>query len=117
MTREEFRNRYPVAFEMLSQIGGKQVQPMIGVKLYIPDQDSLTVHFKARAQKGIGIFKITLNPMDWYEVEFYNRKWALVDHHDEVYADQLQGLIEDVLGLVLTLTGRVQFTTAYSVTA
>lgn len=103
MTSQEFQEGYPEAFEILHQIGGSRIVPMIGAKMIVPQADSLTVHFRARAKDGIKVFAITLTPLDLYEVKFYTAYGTMVKEFNNVYYDQLKNLIQSTTGLYLTL--------------
>jgi hypothetical protein len=99
-----------VANTILAQLGGRKFLAMTGAKNlgYADGPDGLGyLSFKLPSdphfvRDGINYVKIELTPADLYRVEFgraWGRKYAPKAQHDDVFAEDLPGLFEDVTGL------------------
>lgn len=94
---------FPVAREIIRQLGGNGFYAMIGASKVVPSEKSVTIYFKANAIKKIKYVRITLDPFDTYTVEFlkmYAFEEKVVSRHVDVYCDELVELFERVTGLV-----------------
>jgi hypothetical protein len=94
-----------VANTIHQQIGGNQLNAMIGVKSLVGGDDRLTIHWKARSP--FNCVRIVLNESDLYDVRFYKIKGAAIQKQKDftgVYCDRLRGLFEEVTKLATSLT-------------
>lgn len=100
-----------VASTIVEQLGGpRALSLMIGVKHILTSDKGVDVRFTCRNERRINHVRITLTPMDVYEVVFYKiGKGGLdckeIDRSDDVHADSLVSLFERVTGLCLRLPG------------
>lgn len=100
-----------VAKTILQQLGGSHFRVMTGARNFVGSDDSLMFDlppcdFKL---KDIDRVRITLTPMDVYEVAFCTRKGgqlAVVETVEDVYCDTLRDVFERVTGLLTSLTPR-----------
>lgn len=96
-----------VAQTIAAQMGGtRRLSAMIGANGFMADVDSLKFSFKGC--KRANMFRVTLDAMDTYTVEFFKyspRKATcdVVKSHEMVYADQLVELFEIFTGLYVSL--------------
>ena len=99
----------PVAKTILAQLGGNKFIAMTGSKNFVGDDTSLSMKLTRNKAKATHL-KITLTPMDTYDVEFlkitnptarnkFQGKRAVVVKHEDIYFDSLQELFTDVTGL------------------
>lgn len=89
-----------VAKTILQQLGGNRFIAMTGAKQFVGDKDKLI--FKIPRANGITHVKITLNPLDYYEMEFirvHGMKTTVVKKVDMVYFDGLQQEFTEATGL------------------
>lgn len=93
-----------VAKTIQKQLGGKALM-MLGAKNLVGDKNSLSFKI-GRNSKGVNYIKITLTPMDLYDVEFgairgttYKIKKAVKG----IYVDMLHKTIEDNTGMYTSL--------------
>jgi hypothetical protein len=105
LTTEEQKQ---VAFTILQQLGGSgKVGAMIGVKQFVCGLNGeLIIRFKAKAHKKINCVKISLNTKDLYDMEFIKLEkfdHKTVHNENDVYAEQLKPIFEQVTGLRLSL--------------
>ena len=99
---------YPVAQEILRQLGGAEFTLMTGACNLCADANSLRLSL-TDAKDGINKVHIVLEPSDTYTVRFYRIRGAnmlLVSEHTDMYFDQLQDLFEQCTGLLVTLHPR-----------
>lgn len=92
---------------ILDQIGINRMSMMIGVNAVMHAENSVQVRFRARGLNGINLFKITLDPSDTYNVQFYKitkNGATLKREFSDVYADMLIDLIETTTGLACQLS-------------
>lgn len=101
-----------VADTIAAQISGYgPLRAMLGIDAFVCGKDSLAFTFKARSIKRANHVEVTLMPDDSYAVEFSrvgttsrsltrSRRIEMVEF---VYAEELRGLIEERLGLRVSL--------------
>lgn len=100
-----------VATTIVEQLGGpRALSLMIGVKHILTTDTSADIRFTCRNERRINHVRITLTPMDVYEVVFYvigkgGLSCKEIDRSDDVHADSLVTLFERVTGLCLRLPG------------
>jgi hypothetical protein len=97
-----------VANTILSQMGGaRRVQAMTGAKNFIGGENSLSFQFPQPDRSRPNAVRVTLEPNDFYKVEFYRYKVGghlrLLETHQDIGAEQLKPLFEHVTGLRLSL--------------
>lgn len=92
---------------MWNQCGGGWIPLMIGVKAIHIGESQFVLAFKAEAKDGLSAFGVEYMPSDTYKVSFYKpgvkKPLQLVSEVEDVYCDSLKRLIEEKLGLRLTL--------------
>ena len=94
-----------VAKTILEQLGGNKFRVMVGAKNLVGSENSLSFKFMHNSSKST-ICRVTLTPMDVYEVEFSHiRNYdKIVDKtFDNVYNDSLVEIFEDYTGLHTSL--------------
>ncbi len=72
----------------------------------IADGNTLRIRFKMRAANKANLFKITLNSMDTYDLEFgrvHGMKYRIIKEYNGIYADQLQEIFRQDTCLALNL--------------
>lgn len=92
-----------IASEIQNQIGGRALF-MLGAKTLLDCGDALS--FRIRGSKAVNYIKITLTPMDVYDMEFgkvWGHHYTVKATHEGVYVDQLHKLIESETGLYTKL--------------
>ena len=106
-----------VARTIFDQLGGNKFIAMTGAKNLVGGDDYLSMKIGKNAS-GANYLKITLKPLDWYELEFtkYTKHKIKFDHNnkvigytpdkletiktiDGVYCDQLQEVFTSVTGM------------------
>jgi hypothetical protein len=99
-----------VAKTILHQLGGApKLKAMIGANTFILGDSTLSFRLPGGggfAENGINTVVITLLPSDTYKVAFYRRRGfqtALVSVFFDIYEDVLKSLVEEQLGLKLSL--------------
>ncbi len=93
-----------VANTIKNQLGNKALV-MMGAKNLAGGADYLSFKI-GRNAKGVNYIKITLTPMDLYDVEFGNirgMKYTVKKTVKGIYADQLHDVIEEYTGMYLSL--------------
>jgi hypothetical protein len=111
MTRENVKE---AANTIYQQFGGGRAKAMIGMNAmgYDTDEDGNPfLSFKFKAGRKANYCKITLTPMDVYNMSIqkvsYGYKKGLqckvVAEHDGIYSDMLKPLFEKATGLYLSL--------------
>lgn len=97
-----------IAQEILNVIGSQgKLATMIGAKDFVAIDNGLQFGLKRKANK-INKIVIKVNGLDLYDVEFGNftmskLEYKTVSKVENIYADQLKSLIEQKLGLYLSL--------------
>jgi hypothetical protein len=90
-----------IAKTIVQQLGGNKFMVMTGVKQFIGSEDG--VSFKLpRSYNKINTVKITLTPLDLYDVEFLRvsiKERRTVAVRESVYADMLQQVFTAATGL------------------
>jgi len=98
-----------IAETIMEQLGGQRMRSMTGAKDFTTCEHGvqfrLPRHF---AKSGINRVQIVLDPSDTYTVTF--SKWSReglkkISEFDNTYCDQLQGLFEEVTGLLVRMGG------------
>lgn len=92
---------------ILEQLGGNRFKVMTGAKNFMGDSAAVNPSLSFRlpsnfASRGINYVKITLTQMDTYNMEFSRvrgTKCTLVDHFDNLYAEDLQRVFSIETGL------------------
>ena len=93
-----------VAKEIQKQLGSKSLY-MIGAKKFVGGDNYLAFRI-GRNSKGINYVKITLTPMDLYDVEFgaiRGMDYKVKSKATGIYADMLHNAIENHTGMVTSL--------------
>ena len=93
-----------IAKTILSQLGGRKFLAMTGANALAGHPSALSFHFP-RA-KGVNYCKITLTPMDTYDIEFgsiHKHVYTLRRTIDGVYHDTLQKIFTEITGLATHL--------------
>lgn len=88
----------------MAQLGRKTLF-MLGAKDFTAGGE-LHLNFRIRGRSPVNLIQINLDPSDTYTVRFSRvrgLKVTKVAEHDDIYADQLHGLIERVTGLATTM--------------
>ena len=98
-----------IAETIMEQLGGQQMRAMTGARDFTICKHgvrfALPRHF---AKSGINRVEIVLDPSDTYTVTF--NKWSRaglkkIAEYPDTYCDQLQGLFEEVTGLLVRMGG------------
>ena len=88
---------------ILKQLGGNQFIAMTGARNFMKDTQNNSLSFKIpKAKEGINYVKITLTPMDTYDMEFGTIRgidYSIKQEVDMVYADRLQDIFTMKTGL------------------
>ena len=96
-----------VAVTILQQLGGRRFIAMTGARSFTCDNNSMGFRLPGTMTKNrINFVKITLNAMDTYDVQFksiWGDKIKTVSTVDDVYFDELPGVIAHHTGLALSL--------------
>jgi len=93
-----------IARTILAQLGGKMMIAMTGAYNLIDHGNALS--FRIRGSRKVISVRITLNPLDLYDIEFANIRgvdYKVVGAAEGVYADMLRRIIETETGLYLSL--------------
>ena len=94
-----------VAQTILKQMGGtNRLSAMIGANNFINHGDAVSFRFKGSTFANY--FKVTLNSMDTYDIEFgkvWGTKYTVKKKFEGVYNDQLKKIFEKTTKLYLTL--------------
>ena len=94
-----------VAETILNQLGGRRFVMMTGSKQFIAGKDSLSFKL-SRNSSGANYLRITLTPMDVYNMEFISiRGNSMKTKHEfnDVYCDILTSIFEKTTGLYTSL--------------
>jgi hypothetical protein len=84
---------------------GRQALAMMGAKNLVGGKDYLSFRI-GRNSKGVNYVKITLTPMDLYDIEFgaiRGTNYKVKYEAKGVYADMMHKIIEDNTGMYLKL--------------
>lgn len=95
-----------VAKTILEQLGGNRFIVMTGSKNFIGSEDSLTFKIGGGTKNKISHCRITLTPMDEYNMEFLRMaKFTskVVTSYEGIYCDQLQELFTEATGFYTRL--------------
>jgi hypothetical protein len=106
---------------ILQQLGGyNRLNVMIGAKDFWSEDEGNTLRFTFKMCKQANLIKVKLTVMDTYTVEFHKigrmtkdhrKPCVLVKTFENVYADDLHGVIENFTGLLLSIRGAsIRFT-------
>jgi len=99
--------RKQIAAEILRQFGGRRFIAMTGAKNLMSHGSGLSFRLPSRfARQGINYVKVTLTPMDEYDIEFgkvWGTKYRAITTHEGVYCDMLRDIFTDATGLDCTL--------------
>ncbi len=91
-----------IAETTANQLGGyRKLHIMIGARNFAFDKDG-SLSFKVLAGRKIKYIKIILNPMDYYNVQFFTAKLNMTER-ENVPAENLKAVIENETGLRLSL--------------
>ena len=92
-----------IALTILQQLGGNKFRAMTGMKHGIALPDGLSFRLPSGfARNGINYVKITLTPMDDYDMEFMSirgLKVKSINSMTGIYADMLQSIFTNETGL------------------
>lgn len=94
-----------VAIEILRQLGGNRFIVMTGAKNFACTNNSFLCQIPMKKDR-ISHIKITLTPLDLYDIEFiscWGNEIKIISTVTGVYNDMLQDIISDKTGLRLTL--------------
>jgi hypothetical protein len=93
-----------IAQTILQQMGGGQrLKMFVGGHTYVDHGNGLS--FKFKGSKVANYMKVTLTPMDTYNVEIgkiWGQKYNVKKELDNVYFDQLVSIFEDTTKLYLS---------------
>jgi hypothetical protein len=96
-----------VAKTILQQMGGVgRLSAMIGAKYFTASGNGVSFKIGGGAKKGINGIRVNLNSMDTYDVSFIKmRKYEqkVVAEVNGVYCDQLKSVVENNIGMYLSL--------------
>ena len=99
-----------VSRTILAQLGGNQFLRCTGANRLAQSDASLSFRLPMRTKNKANMIIITLMPSDTYRVQFWSvrgtRAVRLQQEFDDVYADQLQDVIERATGVYTTLVPR-----------
>ena len=91
------------AGQVLNQLGGNKFIAMTGAKDFVKDDAKQMIAFKiGRNAKSINYVRITLNPMDTYDMEFIMiraGKLTVKSKAEGVYNEQLQEVFKEHTGM------------------
>ena len=97
-------DKLAVANEIARQLGGtNRLSVMLGAYNFAADEKSLSFRIKNRS---VNYIKITLTPMDLYDLEFgliRGYKYKVLNKVEGIYNDQLRPIIEKNTGMYLPL--------------
>jgi hypothetical protein len=97
-------NQY-IAETILQQLGGNAFRAMTGARAFVAISYGLQFHLPTTrhfVKRGINVVRITLTPMDVYDMEFGKIQgfdYAVLKTVNGVYCDQLQSVFTEVTGL------------------
>lgn len=111
MTAEERAAGYKMAETIIAQMGGHRMLAMVGgFASYSMEEGlvTLSIRFMAKARRRINHVEVHLNCADMYDVEFWHinarsAKWNKIERIEDVFADQLRGLFQEITGLATSL--------------
>ena len=98
-----------VAKTILAQLGGGRFVAMTGARHMTGSANSLSFGLPRFPGVKVNKVKITLTPMDLYDVEFYRINvrakdpCKLIERHEGVYDDMLQNVFTSATGLATRL--------------
>ena len=96
-----------VADTILEQLGGmRRLSIMIGAKHFVALENGVQFSVGSGAKGGINKIRVVLRPSDTYDVEFWKIRGTSmkkVSEWEDVYNDQLKGLVEKETGFYLRL--------------
>lgn len=100
----ELTNDQIIAMEIAKQLGGQnRLKAMLGARNFQAVKNGLSFHLSNRT---INYIKITLNSMDLYDIEMgliRGDNYKVKSTHENIYNDQLKGIIEQETGMYLSL--------------
>ena len=93
-----------IARTIFEQMGGLgRLKAFVGGHTFVSDGDSAS--FKFKGSKVANYMKVTLTPLDTYNVELgkiWGQKYTVKKELDNVYFDQLVSIFEDTTKLYLS---------------
>lgn len=98
-----------IAQDIVAQLGGAgKLTAMIGARQFGVLPNGIEIHIP-RSPKGVSVIRIVLTGRDIYDLTFFgsmdsktlNRK--IKSTENEIYGDQLRGIVEQHIGLYLSL--------------
>jgi len=99
-------SRFPVAQEILSQLGGQQFKAMTGANNFGATDNSMSCKIMPN-QTGANYVIIKLNALDYYDIEFVSvraGKRKVKESYQNIDCEQLRGIFEDATGLRTSLS-------------
>ena len=90
-----------VAKVIIEQLGGRKFTTMTGVKHFVGSEDGVSFRLP-RAYNKINCVKITLTPLDTYDMIFFRastKKVEIISAKKDLYHDQLQSVFTSQTGL------------------
>lgn len=92
-----------LAQTILNQLGGRRFTMMTGAKNLVATEEGLNFRLPSRfAKLGINVVKVTLTPMDVYDVEFgklWGSKYTVLKTVEGIYCNMLQKTFTEETGL------------------
>jgi hypothetical protein len=95
-----------ISTTILEQLGGRQFIAMTGARNFVGHADALSFRLPGNSKDGANYVKITLTPMDVYNVETKSVRGVKVKDktsREGVYADQLRDVFTTITGLYTSL--------------
>jgi hypothetical protein len=94
---------------ILEQLGGRRFLAMTGAKCLLHHEPVLGVHLPRKpgfVKQGVNYIKISLSPLDLYDIEFGRIKgldYKVIEKVEGVYSENLCEVISETTGLALSL--------------
>lgn len=103
-------NTHTAANTALDHMGGAgKVQAMLGAHNFVALKDGIQFHFRAKNALRANAMRVTVDAAtDLYDVEFFSIRNRGMDVGqvgllEEIQAEDLKGILEETLGLALSL--------------
>lgn len=96
-----------VPITILQHLGGKKFVAMTGAKYFVGDKNSLKFQLPRGLKIKARFCEIKLNPLDLYDMTFYNVSpeyvRVVIAKQNDIYSDQLCDIFESETGLYTSL--------------
>lgn len=93
-----------IAQVILNQLGGRKFMFMTGSKNFISDKNTLHMDLQ-KNKSGARKLRITLNGLDLYDLEFYNKRIVNYNYTEKVLVKYDNATAEDLQHLFKMATG------------